>query len=104
MALNDGRRISANRNAFDHVRVKSPLREKFVGTVSATGRTRCGEFARLVLSILGKKFFRRVLKHGDEFVADDFSFPLGIGYALERFQKTLGGVDIFQTNMKVFAE
>ena len=80
------------------------MREKLVVTVSATGRTRCGEFARLVLSILGEQFFGGMLKHGDEFVADNFSFLLRIGHASERGQETLGGVDIFQTHMKIFAE
>ena len=45
-----------------------------------------------------------MLKHRDEFVADNFSFLLRIGHASERGQETLGGVDIFQTHMKIFAE
>src|SRR6266513_1692716 len=94
MTLDHGGRISADCNALDHVRVKRSLGEKFVAAM----------FARLVFSVLRQQFFSRMLKHGNELVPDDFSFLLRIGYAFERGQKTLARIDVFQTNMKIFAE
>src|SRR5438309_11889557 len=72
--------------------------------VSATGRTRRGEFARLALLILCEQFLGRVLKHRDKLTPNNFSFLLGLGHVFERGQETLGRIDIFQSNMKIFTE
>src|SRR5256885_16073459 len=94
MSVHAGGRFPAVSNALDPVGVRRSLREKSVTAV----------LARLVLSIFDKKFFSRMLKHGNELVPDDFSLLLRIGHAFERGQKTLARIDVFQTNMKIFAE
>ena len=104
MRLDHLRRIAADGNAFDHVRIKRPLREKLVAAMSATGWTRRGEFVGAVLSIFREQFLSRVLKDFDELVADDFAFLLGIGHAAELGKKALGSIDILETDVKIFAE
>ena len=74
MTLDHLRGIAFDRHALDHVGIKRALREKLVAAV----------FARAIFAIFLKQFLSRVLKYFDEFVADDFSFLLGIGHAFER--------------------
>ncbi len=74
------------------------------GILSATGRTRCGEFACAVLSVFRQQFLSRVLKDFDEFVSNDLSFLFGVGHTFEQSEKALARVDILQTNVKIFAE
>ena len=45
-----------------------------------------------------------MLKDGDEFVADNFAFRFRIGHAFERVEETLGGINIFEFDVKIFAE
>ena len=104
MTFDHLRRIALDRNALDHIRVKGALREKFVTAVSATGQTRCGEFARAVLAVFFEQFPGRVLKYFNEFAADDLAFLLRIGHAFECAQESFAGVHIFEAHAKIFAK
>src|SRR5215469_10708088 len=92
MTLDHGGRPSDG-NTFDHVRVKRSLREK-PKTVTRDPRP---------VTSFGK-IDDCVFEYANEFVANDFSFLFRIGYAFERPQKTVAGVNIFETNMEIFSE
>src|ERR1700719_2304071 len=94
MALDYLRGIAADGNAFDHVGIKCALREKFVAAA----------FVSSIMLIFGEQFFRRVLKHFNKLVADNFPFLLGIGHAAQFRKETLAGLDILQTHMKIFTK
>src|SRR5438067_13396298 len=94
MSIDDLCWIASDRDALNDVRVKRPLSEKFVATV----------FAGFVLPILLKQFLGRVLEHLDELVADQFSFGFWIGHSFKQREKTLAGVDIFQSYVEILAE
>src|SRR6266487_5259593 len=94
VALNHLRGVSPDRHALDYVWIKSALGEKLVTAV----------LARAIFAIFLEQLLGRVLKHLDEFVADDFSFCFGIGYAFEQREKTFARIHIFQADMKIFAE
>ena len=55
-------------------------------------------------SIFSCKIDDNIFEDADKFVANDFSFLFGIGDTFERLQKTFAGVDIFETNMKIFSK
>ena len=95
MALDHLRRIAADGDALDHVGIKRALREKLV--------TRCWSPAIRCRSSASNSSVA-CLKDSDEFVADDLSFLLRIGDAASFRQETLGGVDVFQSDVKIFAE
>jgi hypothetical protein len=76
MAFDDVRRVAADRNALDHVRVERALREKMIPAMAA----------RTVRGVFRQQLFGRMLKDIDEFASDDFSFLFRIGDALQRFQ------------------
>ena len=61
-------------------------------------------FARAVSAIFFEQFLSGVLERLDEFVADDFAFPLGIGHAFEQLEKALGGIDVFEFHVEILAE
>ena len=90
VTLDHVRRISSNRNALDHIGIKRALREKTITAV--------------FIAILGEQFFGRVLKDRDELVADDFAFCFRIGHAFECIEKTIGSIDVFEFDLKIFAE
>ncbi len=94
MALDHLRRIALDRDTLDHIWIKRALREKFVTAV----------FARAVSTIFFKQFLGRVLKYFNEFVADDLAFLFRIGYAFERAEEALAGIDIFQSHAEIFAK
>jgi hypothetical protein len=71
------------------------LCEKFVTAVSANGRTRRGEFALVVFSVLLQQFLGRVLKYFDELITDQFSLSFGIGHAFQQCEEAIACVDVF---------
>ena len=45
-----------------------------------------------------------MLKYFDEFVADQLSLRFGIRHSFEHREKTIAGVHVFQTHMKILAK
>src|SRR5690348_11720886 len=82
------RRIAANRNTFDHIRIERPLREK----------------AKFFLMIALRKIDNCVFEDANEFLTDDLSLLLGINDVAEILEKTLRSVDVLEFDMKIFAE
>ena len=87
------RGIAADRDALDHVGIKRALGEKMIAGV----RTFVGP-------VLREQLLRRLLEDPDEFVPDDFAFRLRIGHALEQLEETLRGIDVFESDLEIFAE
>src|SRR6266542_6869030 len=106
MALDYLRRIALDRYALDHIRIKRALSKKLITAVSATPESfrGCGEFARTVPLVFFEQLLGRMLKHFDEFIADQLSFRLRVGYAFEQREKEFARVHVFQTYMEIFAE
>src|SRR5436190_17317609 len=107
MAFDHLRGIALDRHALNHIRIKRALRQKFVAAPPAcrrAGRTRRGEFAVTVHLIFLEEFLGGMLKYFDEFIADQLSLRFGVGHSLEQFEKTITGVHIFQTHVKILAE
>src|SRR5438105_15113142 len=94
MALNYLGWIATNRDAFDDIRIKSALGKKFVPAMGAA----------TIFLILSQQLFRRVLKDFDELVADNFALLFRINHSAQFFQKTFGGIDIFEFHVKIFSE
>src|SRR4030095_801821 len=95
MALDHLRGIALDRNALNHVRVKSSLRQEFVAPVSATGWTRRGESVLAIFLISIEQLLGGVLKYFDEFIADQLALRFGIGHSFEQREKAIAGVYIF---------
>src|SRR6266496_3785331 len=106
MALDYLRRIALDRYALDHIRIKRALSKKLITAVSATPESfrGCGEFARTVPLVFFEQLLGRMLKHFDEFIADQLSFRFRVAYAFEQIEKALACVHVLQTDVKIFAE
>src|SRR5207248_3846933 len=50
------------------------------------------------------KFDNCIFEHFDELVADNLSFLLRLDYSVQLFQKTFRSINVFEFNMKIFAE
>src|SRR6266545_2783353 len=94
MTFDDLRGIALDRNALNHVRVKSALREKLVTSVLSLA----------ISLILFEQFLGGVLKYFDEFIADQLALCFGVGHSFEQREKTIAGVHVLQAHVKILAE
>src|SRR5205807_8568895 len=104
MSLDHCRRISADRNALDHVRIKRSLGEKTKFRISDFGfRIAFCKSASRTDSSCGE-IDNRMFEHANKLLPDSLSLLFRIDYPFECFEEAFGGVDIFEPNMKIFAE
>src|SRR5436190_19036506 len=94
MTFDHLRGIALDRYALDYIRIKSSLRQEFVATV----------FAFAISLIFLQQFLGGVLKYFNEFIADQLALRFGIGHSFEQREKTIAGVHILQTHVKILAE
>src|SRR5437868_14156838 len=94
MGLNYLGRIATDRDTLDDVRIESALGKEFVTAMGAG----------TILPVLGQQLFRRVLKHLDEFVADNFALLLRVNHVPQKGEKTFGGIDVLKLYVKIFSE
>src|SRR4029077_6307126 len=93
MALDYVRRIAADGDTFDHIGIKRSLREELKLLIGFRG----------VLVGFGK-VDNRIFEYFDELVADNLSLFLRIHYSAQLCQETFRSINVFEFNVKVFAE
>src|SRR5207244_10813074 len=87
------RRSAADGDAFDHVGIKSSLREELKLVIGFRG------------SLIGfGNVNNGIFEYFNELVANTLSLLLRIHYSTQLCQETFSGINVFEFDMKVFAE